>query len=121
MSVKKLLIVDDSQTSRALFKACLNLLSEDYQLLAAGDWKEGLELAINEKPYVIVFDYNMPEKVGTELAKMIRDKGIESYFVLLTANTQSAIVQEAQDLGFIEVLEKPVTSDMILSVLEKIR
>lgn len=114
-----ILIVDDSRTARALFKACISGLG-DYEILETGNWQEAVQLAKDRKPKLCVLDYNMPEKVGTEIAKEIINTGIDTTFVLMTANTQDSVVQEAKSLGFIDVLEKPVSASVLALLLEKV-
>lgn len=114
-----ILIVDDSKTARALFKACVASLG-DYEVLETGDWQEALQFAQDRKPMLCVLDYNMPEKVGTEIAQSIIDMGIDTTFVLMTANTQDSVVQEAKSLGFIDVIEKPLSASKLAELLEKV-
>ncbi len=116
---KKILVVDDSATARMLFNVCLKEQG-GYELLQAGNWKDALEVANDESLALIVLDYNMPEKVGTEVAKMMREAGIQTPFALMSANTQQHVLDEIESLGFIDVLEKPVTVDVVQSLLEKI-
>lgn len=116
---KKILLVDDSKTARMLFKMCLSG-HNDYELLSTGDWQEALELAQKEAPFLIVLDYNMPEKSGAELASMMQQKGIHSHYALVSANTQNSVIDEVKQLGFFDILEKPVTAESVEAMLEKI-
>jgi two-component system, chemotaxis family, chemotaxis protein CheY len=88
--------------------------------LQAGSWEEGLKLAKQEDLVLIVLDYNMPDKVGTELAALMRDEGVVAPFALMSANTQDHVMDEIQALGFIDVVEKPVTAEAVHSLLDKI-
>lgn len=116
---EKILIVDDSATARTLFKICLSAYPE-YTVLEAGDWKNALDIAKNEKLALIVLDYNMPEKVGTELATLMQSEGVTGPFALMSANTQDHIIEETQALGFIHVLEKPISAEALCELLDKI-
>ena len=62
----------------------------------------------------------MPEKTGPELAVLIREKGIETPFILMSANTQKAVIDEVSALGFCHVVEKPVSAEKISTMLESI-
>ncbi len=116
---KKILVVDDSATARMLFNVCLKDQT-DYELLQAGTWQDALTIAETEPLTLIILDYNMPEKVGTEVATLMREKGVEAPFALMSANTQQHVMEEIEALGFIHVLEKPVTVDMVQSLLDKL-
>lgn len=119
MSKKSILIVDDSATARLLFKVSLESL-DDYTVFEANDWESALKSVQESNPEIIVLDYNMPEKVGIEVAKEILALGHKPHFILLTANTQDSIVDEATQLGFLGVVEKPVSADTLMPLLDKI-
>lgn len=116
---EKVLIVDDSATARALFKACFSENS-NYVVLETGDWQEAVSIAKKEQPFLVVLDYNMPEKVGPEIAQEIQKAGVKTRFVLMSANTQESVVKEVEALGFIDIIEKPITAEAVQSMLEKL-
>ncbi|KTD46526.1 Response regulator gacA [Legionella quinlivanii] len=116
---QKILIVDDSATARALFRACL-FGDPDYEVIQASQWEDAVEKAESEQPFLIVLDYNMPEKSGSEIAKIMMDRGIDTHYVLLSANTQQAIINEVKALGFFDVLEKPVSTEEVHALLERL-
>ena len=116
---EKILIIDDSATARALFKACLPSGAK-YQVLEADNCDDAVALATVEKPFLIIFDYNMPDKSGAEVAQIMREKGVEAHFVLMSANTQQSVVDEVTALGFKKVIEKPVSSEAVMSLLEEL-
>lgn len=115
----KILLVDDSKTASMLFKMSLDGLG-DYEFLSANSHHEAEKLALEEKPFLIVLDYNMPEKTGTELARDLQKKGVHCHYVLATANTQSAVIEEAKSLGISVIVEKPISSEKISEMLDKI-
>lgn len=105
-----LLLVDDSMTSRMLFRRSVPAGSA-VEIHEAHDAASALAKAREVRPDVIVLDYNLPVSNGVALARELRAAGIDTRYVLLTANTQRAVVQAAQDFGFRAVLEKPITRD----------
>ena len=66
----KVLIVDDIPLNRMTIK--LSLKSEGYTFLEAGDGREAIEIALAEKPDLILMDAMMPVMDGFEATKAIR-------------------------------------------------
>lgn len=71
MSDKKILLVDDEAGIREL--VYLYLKKKGYQVLAAGDGDEALQLVRTEKPEIILLDIEMPGLDGFEVCKLIRE------------------------------------------------
>ena len=111
-----LLVVDDSATSRLLFRAHLPA-DEGHVVAEAEDMDSALKMAGEMHPHVVFMDYNMPGENGVDIAGRMRESGCEAAFILLTANVQQAVLDEARAAGFAGVLEKPVNRDKIAAVL----
>ncbi len=111
-----LLVVDDSSTSRLLFR--IHLPSEAGHVVHEADGGESaMRLAREIQPDVVFLDYNMPDRDGVSIARDMRAAGLNPCFILLTANVQQSVLDEARDAGFSTVLEKPVNRDRIAAVL----
>jgi two-component system chemotaxis response regulator CheY len=117
--MKKILIVDDSITARAIFKASLpeNL----YEVIEASDVDTALKQATEEHPDLYVMDYNLPDMNGTEIAEKIMEAGISEPFILMTANMQQGVIDRAKSLGFIAFVEKPINSTKLIEMLDLIK
>jgi two-component system, chemotaxis family, chemotaxis protein CheY len=114
-----ILIVDDSTTSRLLFKAHLPQ-NAGLVVHEAADLAGALSVAAEVKSDLVVLDYTMPEKSGIEVAQELIANGISPKFVLLTANTQQSVLEEAASLGFSKVLEKPITADKLAALIAEV-
>lgn len=119
MQQKTILVVDDSATSRLLFRAHLPG-DFSYVVHEADSLDSAMEKAISVRPEVVVLDYNMPGQSGVEIARAMLEAGINAQFVLFTANTQKFVLDEAAEAGFVAVIEKPVTREKINDMLEKV-
>jgi len=119
MQQKTILVVDDSATSRLLFRAHL---PENFPYIVheADCLADAMERGAAIKPEVVVLDYNMPDQSGIEIARAMLKAGTNARFVLFTANTQKSILDEAAAAGFVAVIEKPVTREKISDMLEKV-
>ena len=119
MQQKTILVVDDSATSRLLFRAHLPG-NFPYIVHEADSLDSAMEKAAAIRPEVVVLDYNMPGQSGVEIARAMLKAGTNARFVLFTANTQKSILDEAAAAGFVAVIEKPVTREKISDMLEKV-
>jgi CheY-like chemotaxis protein len=113
----KILVVDDSMTSRMLFKVHMPKEIE-CEIFEAADAASALKMADEKQPDLVVMDYNMPERNGAEIAREIMENGLRARYVLLTANTQKAVVELATTLGFATIVDKPINADKIRSMLD---
>lgn len=117
--MRKILMVDDSMTSRMLFRMHLPQ-DGDYELHEASTVADALEKANEVQPDLIVIDYNMPDKNGVEVAAALSQAGVAGNCVLLTANTQQSIQDAARAVGIKGVFAKPITRDLIRVILQEL-
>ena len=69
---KRILVVEDNPDCRWGLETLLTLLG--YEVESAGDGLQGLEMALRDKPPVLLVDINMPGINGVELAKRLRQQ-----------------------------------------------
>jgi len=82
----------------------------------AGDGARAVELALELRPDVVVMDVKMPEMDGITAAELIA-KESAAPVVLLTAFSQTELVERARDVGAMAYLVKPFTpADLIPAV-----
>ncbi len=82
---KTILVIEDEP---AYQKALVNKLSlEGYNVLAAGNGREGLAVALEKKPDLILLDLLMPEKCGVDvLSELRKDEWGKSVKVAVLSN-----------------------------------
>ncbi|MEL7147093.1 MAG: hybrid sensor histidine kinase/response regulator transcription factor, partial [Bacteroidota bacterium] len=102
---RKLLIVEDNDQLRSFILDSL----DEYQLLEATNGKEGLKLAINESPDLILSDVMMPEMDGIELCTKVKNDVKTSHIpvLLLTARTSLIFKYEGLESGADDYINKP--------------
>ena len=107
---KSVLIIDDSLYMRTLIN---NALSEDgYEVVGmAADGETGIEMALEFEPDVIKLDNVLPDKIGLDILKILKDEGIESTIVMVSAVGQQSIVDEGMGLGAADYIVKPFTAE----------
>jgi putative two-component system response regulator len=106
--IPKILIVDDEEAVRCLFKETLVHLG--YQALVAADGREALEILAEESPDVVLTDVKMPRMDGFELCHYLKSReetrGIP--VVVVTGLTELGDRIRALEVGADDFLSKPV-------------
>ena len=117
MSVKTVLIVDDSQTSRKIIHSLMKDLYPDWQIHEAESGEESIDMLAILTPDLVTMDMNMSGLDGLEAAKMIKEKLPETTVVLFTGNIQNVVRDRAAALG-IGFVAKPVTLESVQQVID---
>ncbi|HEX4605635.1 MAG TPA: response regulator [Candidatus Angelobacter sp.] len=117
---KKILLVDDSSTSRMTSRMLL-AGHESYVVTSACDGEEGVEKAIAEVPNLILMDIEMPRMNGIEACKLLRQNEITKNIpiVLLTMRGEEPFVRQAYANGCSDFLTKPVNELKLAAVIRK--
>ena len=105
--MKKVLIVDDDPSILKI--ASMRLRAEAVEILTAGDGAEGLRLAREHRPAVVVLDLMMPKVHGFTVLQQIReDPALRQIKILVTsAKGYASDVERIQQLGADRYLRKP--------------
>jgi CheY-like chemotaxis protein len=104
---KKILIVDDEETSRRIL--ALALEGKGHQLHFARDGEEALDLALREMPDLIVMDVDLPKMNGYQVTQRFREASGErgTKIVAVTARTLKFSEEMARQAGCDDFLTKP--------------
>ncbi len=98
------MIEDDPAISLGLSK---NLKYEGYDVLTATRGEQGLELAIDRKPDLIVLDVMLPSMSGFEICKTLKRNEVDIPIIILSAKDQEIDKIMGLDLGADDYLTKP--------------
>jgi len=111
--MKRVLIVEDNSDNMDVLEA---FLEDDYELLEATDGKMGLEMAIDEKPDLILLDISLPEMDGTQVITEIRkNQEISNTPVIaLTAHAMLGDKERFLGFGFDKYMSKPIVDEDVL-------
>jgi DNA-binding response OmpR family regulator len=112
MSKERILVVDDSIEILRLLKDSL-LIPLGYSVLTAKNGREGLEMALEKNPDLILLDMNMPEMTGIEMLIALRQSECQAPVIFITAEDSLQIAVEAFRLGVVDYLCKPFTLDVV--------
>jgi CheY-like chemotaxis protein len=119
-SIKKILLVDDSSTSRMTARMLL-AGHKSYVLSSACDGKEGVEKAVAELPNLILMDIEMPRMNGLEACRLLKQNQTtkDIPIVLLTMRGEETFVRQAYANGCSDFLTKPVNEQKLAMVIRK--
>jgi DNA-binding response OmpR family regulator len=109
----KILIVDDEK--EIVKGLAINLTREGFEVIQAFDGKEGLDLAIKERPDLILGDVAMPGMNGLDMCRELRKKGIEIPIILLTARAEEIDRVLGLELGADDYVTKPFSLRELLA------
>jgi two-component system KDP operon response regulator KdpE len=112
MNKVELLIIDDEPQIRKLLE--ITLESNDYKVWLAESGKEGILMAANHPPELILLDLGLPDKSGHDVLKELREWYNKSIIILSVQNTEEDIVK-ALDNGATDYLTKPFRTAELLA------
>jgi DNA-binding response OmpR family regulator len=104
----KILIADDSATSRALLRSVLT--SWGYETVTAKDGLEAVELMTNaDPPQLAILDWVMPRMTGPEICKELRARSDRPYvyLIILTSKGSKTETVEGLNAGADDYIVKP--------------
>ncbi|MGD9344139.1 MAG: response regulator [Desulfuromonadales bacterium] len=102
------LVVDDQNLVRSEILAALK--EEGYNLLEASNGSDGLKMAIEEKPHLILADTVMPQMSGHEMYQAIQGNLNIKHIPVIALSSKSSPEEEAKllDMGYFDLIAKPV-------------
>ncbi len=110
----QLLVVEDNADIRQYIT---DTFSDDFLILQAENGEEGVKMAEEHNPDIIVSDIMMPKKNGIELTRQLKGDIRTSHIpiILLTAKTTDDDKEEGYDSGADSYLTKPFTAKLLAS------
>ena len=116
--MKKVLLIEDNKDVRENTAEILTLAQ--YKVVTAKNGKEGVELALKEKPDLIICDIMMPVLDGHGVLHML-SKNVETSsipFIFLTAKAERSDFRKGMEMGADDYLTKPFDDVELLNAIE---
>jgi DNA-binding response OmpR family regulator/CRP-like cAMP-binding protein len=116
--MRRILIIDDHDAIRENISEILSLAG--YHVLAAGDGKKGVEIALKEKPDLIICDIMMPDLDGYGVLHLLKKNTATEYipFIFLTAKTERIDFRKGMEMGADDYITKPFDDIELLNAVE---
>ncbi|WP_276089548.1 response regulator transcription factor [Pedobacter sp. JY14-1] len=112
----KILIVEDDENLRFLVVHRLN--AEGYEVLEAGDGEAGERMILGEKPDIVLLDWMLPGKQGSEVCAHVRAQGFDNLIIMMTAKAQDVDKIDAYNFGVSDYVTKPFNMDVLVAMLD---
>ena len=114
--MKTILIVEDIELNIDLLT---QLLEDDYNLLVAKNGEQGVSVAQQENPDLILMDVSLPIMDGYEATRRIRATMPSTPIIGLSAHAMSGDEEKAKEAGCNDYLTKPVNADLLIQKLKE--
>ncbi len=112
------LVVDDTKNIRTLLTKCLEL--EGYTVKTAEDGRLALSMIEKERFDLAFLDIKMPLLSGTEVLRRMREMGVNTPVIIITAYATVKNAVDCTQLGAVAYLQKPFTAEKIKTVLDEL-
>lgn len=111
----KILVVDDEPDILDFLR--YNLVKEGYNVVTASNGEEGVMMAQQEKPGLVILDIMMPKMDGVEVCRNLRSKPEfdKTLIIFLTAREEDYSQIAALDIGGDDYITKPIRPRVFIS------
>jgi len=119
---RNLLIVDDSNSMRAMIRKVLQLSGmAEAEFFEASDGEEALKVLAEQRIDLVLTDINMPVMTGLELLKRLREDEARRAIPVIVISTEgsSERQEEACRTGAVGYLQKPFQPEDVRDLLEQ--
>ncbi len=115
----KILVIEDTEVDQRV--ACAAIELGGYTPLKANDGRSGFELAKEQKPNLIILDYNLPDIKGPEVCKLLKTHYDTQQIpvLFLTSLTAPENVLKCFEQGE-NYLAKPISTKLLLKQINSI-
>jgi two-component system chemotaxis response regulator CheY len=117
----KVLIVDDTSTSRMLIRDGLEQLGFR-NIIFAADGEQALKMMMSTPAHLVISDFNMPKLDGLQLLQAIRNYKPTANvpFIMLTGKGDASVLTKGKTLGLNNYLTKPIDMGALKKAIESV-
>jgi two-component system cell cycle response regulator DivK len=113
------LVVEDFEDSRFMMRRLLEMAG--YSVLVASDGEQAVEMAVQERPALILMDLSLPKLDGLAATRKIRQHKIVGKIPIVAVSAHDAPESrvEALEAGCDEYVTKPIDFDHLSAVVKR--
>ncbi len=116
---KKVLIVDDSLYMRTVIKDALT--NAKFEVVGqAANGETAIDMALDLQPDLITLDNILPDMLGLDILRTLKEEGLDSKIIMISAVGQQSVVDEGLRLGADGYIVKPFTPEQLLEAIQKV-
>jgi two-component system alkaline phosphatase synthesis response regulator PhoP len=112
----KIVLAEDDENLR--FLVAERLQSEGYKVLEASNGDDAETIILDEQPDIVLLDWMMPGKPGSEVCDNVRAKGFDKLVIMMTAKAQDVDKIEAYNFGVSDYITKPFNMDVLVAMID---
>lgn len=118
----KILIVEDSSTTRSLIRAVIEDLGDDYDAYEAETGFEALKLLPSESFNLIITDINMPDINGLELISFVKNNDAYKHIPMIIVSTERSEEdrKRGMSLGADAYVSKPFKAEELQEEIKRV-
>jgi DNA-binding LytR/AlgR family response regulator len=113
--MKKILIIEDDESINESISEFLE--NEGFEAFSARNGKDGLKIALDEQPDIIVCDILMPGMNGYEVLEELSKREADIPFIFLTAKIERDDIRKGMEIGADDYLTKPFKLEELLKAI----
>jgi CheY-like chemotaxis protein len=113
----RLLLADDNEMNVDLAVAAL----DGHDIVVERDGPGALKTALQQHFDLVLLDVQMPGMSGLEVCRNLRNAGVRTPIIALTADAMPADVARGHEAGFDEYLTKPIAPAALSAAVERYR
>jgi CheY-like chemotaxis protein len=117
LDTPSLLITDDDLEFRQTLRGVFEPLG--FQTLLASDGEEALHVIHTQEVHLVLLDMHMPKLTGLETIRLVKQFRARLPCILMSADLDDLLIEQAQRLQAFSVLSKPVTFRQITGVVRQ--
>jgi len=108
----KILVVDDGIAN---IYVLTEILQDDYEIIFATNGNDALELAVEEKPDLILLDVIMPEMDGYQVCSKLKTEATTQHIPIIFISARAEVEDEARglEIGAVDYITKPVSPPIV--------
>ncbi|MHB1176729.1 MAG: response regulator transcription factor [Daejeonella sp.] len=112
----KVAVVEDDENLR--FLVVHRLQAEGYKVVEASDGETAEAMIMTEQPDIVLLDWMLPNKQGSEVCQNVRKLGFNNIIVMMTAKAQDIDKIDAYNSGVSDYVTKPFNMDVLVALID---